>query len=337
EHNLPIRMLGCGLPLTVVAGALAGYWLVPELGWVGLLVLGLILAPTDAALGQSVVNNPIVPVRIRQALNVESGLNDGLVLPVLVILLSWTAGEAQGLGYWVQFTAFQLILGPVVGGLVGWGGGRLLEQGAKRQWVTPVFQRLGMLALAITAVGLAELVGGNGFIAAFCAGLGVGTRGKEFCRPLHQFAEAEGQLLGLITFVMFGLVMVPLALPHLSWTMVLYALLSLTLVRMLPVLVSLTGAGIGRVSMAFLGWFGPRGLASILYVLLVLEGEQLHFGSEIFNLVTITVLVSVFLHGFSAVPLSGIYGRYMKHHVSRLAPEHQSVEAFPTRHPSQIH
>ncbi len=332
EGSLPTRLLTLGLPLTIVAGAAAALALLPGLGMTEALLLAAILAPTDAALGQAVVSNPLVPVRIRQTLNVESGLNDGIVLPIVLVLASFAGATEQAgtAGYWLRFAALAVTLGPLVGFAVGRLGGRLVDRGTRSGWISPPFQRLASLGLALLAFAAAESVGGNGFLAAFVAGLTLGTTVRGACQPLYEFAEAEGQLLTLLVFVVFGAEMVPAALAHLGAGVVVYALASLTLIRMLPVALSLLGSGLHTASLGFLGWFGPRGLASILFALLVVEEERLATGPFIEGVVVITVLASTFLHGLTAYPLARRYGAFTDAlHAARA--EHAEAQEMPVR------
>jgi NhaP-type Na+/H+ or K+/H+ antiporter len=316
EESLPIRMLGIGLPLSIAVGTVVGVALLPGFGWLEAALVSAILAPTDAALGQAVVSNPLVPLRIRQSLNVESGLNDGIVLPVVLVLAA-IAGATEGeidAGHWLRFAVFAVTLGPAVGVAVGWAGGRWLERGVANGWINTPFERLSSLGLAFLAFAGAELVGGNGFIAAFVAGLTLGHVGRNVCETLYEFGETEGQLLTLLVFLIFGAVMVPEAIAHFSLTAFAYALLSLTLIRMLPVALSLLGTGLRMPSVAFLGWFGPRGLASILFALVVVEESRLAVGPMLEGVVVLTVLLSAVLHGATAYPLARRYGAYAEEH-----------------------
>jgi len=260
------------------------------------------------------MTSPRVPQRIRQAINVESGLNDGLALPLVLITLSLAAsteGLDQSFG-WGTWTLKQVILGPAAGALVGILGGWLLSISQRHGWMTHVFQDLASLSLSLLAYALAHLIGGNGLLAAFVAGLTLGTTARHVCTCLWEFAESEGQLLVLISFMIFGALMAPLALNFADWRLWLYAGLSLTVIRMLPAALSLIGMGLRPSSLAFVGWFGPRGLASILFVLLMLNRYQLEHGSLILNIVSLTVLVSIYAHGLSAAPLAALYGRRME-------------------------
>lgn len=334
EHGLPLRMLSVGLPLTILAGTGAALLLFPDLGPWDAALLAVILAPTDAALGQAVVMNRRVPVRIRQALNVESGLNDGLVFPVLLIVVSFAAGTGgTGLGEGASLFARNLLLGPALGGLIGVAGALALEHMNARGWVTPVFLRLSVLALAVLAFAGAETLGGNGFLAAFVAGLLVGTRAPATRKALEDFGEAEGQLLSLLVFLLFGALVLPAALPRVAPVDLLYGVLSLTVLRMLPVVVSLAGLRLHGRTLAFLGWFGPRGLASILYLLIVVEGYDLTTHDDLTVTVCVTVLMSIVAHGVTAAPLARAYGRRMEraHGRGEARPEHQPVHPFALR------
>lgn len=311
DHAIPVRLLTIGLPLTILLGAIAAAIVFDVLSfWEGA-VLGAILAPTDAALGQAVVSSPRVPQPIRRGLNVESGLNDGIALPIVLLVLSLAiVGEHSGSStYWLKFFLFQVVLGPVAGVMIGLVGGKLVQWGIRTGSMNHSYQQLSALGISLLAFAGAELIGGNGFIAAFCAGLTVGNAAREVCDCLYEFAEAEGQLLTLITFMIFGALMVPVAVHHLDMNIVLYSVLSLTVLRMVPAALSLTGLKLGAPTVTFLAWFGPRGIASILFGLVVLEGADLEHEELIFNTMTFTVLLSVVAHGLTAVPASMWIGR----------------------------
>ena len=313
QHGLPVRMLLIGLPLTIVAGAGVAAGLFPAWSIWEACALAAILAPTDAALGQAVVTSPDVPVRIRQTLNAESGLNDGIALPVVLFFITCAGamGHSQESPEWIGFTAKQLILGPIVGFLVGRIGGGLVVWCREMRWMNEVFTSLSSIALALMSYSIAYLIGGNGFIAAFVAGMTLGNLCEKTCMSLIEFAEVEGQLMTLLVFLVFGAAMVPLVVHDFRAVHVVYALLSLTGLRMLPVALSLLGSGVRGPTFAFLGWFGPRGIASILFALLVVE-PMLPHKDEILVIVTTTVLLSVFLHGMTAAPLSRVYGRIVR-------------------------
>jgi NhaP-type Na+/H+ or K+/H+ antiporter len=310
DHNLPVRMLLIGMPLTIALGAAAALLFFGSLGFWEAALLAAILVPTDAALGQAVVSNRLVPVRIRQALNVESGLNDGIALPFVLIFAALASAMHvdTGAGEWLLFGAKQVVFGPIAGIAMGYVGAKLVARCYQTQWMSETAEGMIALGLAFGAFALAELVHGNGFIAAFVAGLTFGNTLQHKCEFLYEFAESEGQILILLTFAAFGAAMLPQALSVATLSYVAFAIIALTLVRMLPVHLSMMGTGIKPVTSAFLGWFGPRGLASVLFVLLILEEVDLENEATIFTVVIFTVALSVLLHGVTAGPAARRYG-----------------------------
>jgi NhaP-type Na+/H+ or K+/H+ antiporter len=312
ERGVPFRLLLIGLPLTMVLGLILAALLFRGVNLWALALMAFILSPTDAALGQPVLTNPAVPENIREAINVESGLNDGIALPPILVCiagLSSAAAERLGAQYWIAFTLKQFIFGPLLGGLVGWLGGKLVDRASRAGWMNPTFQRLTAWSLAVIAYAMAEIFHGNGFIAAFFGGLMLGIHTPIVRERIHEFGEAEGQQLALFVFLIFGLVAVPLAAGHWDARAWLYAILSLTIIRMLPVAVGLLGARLDWRSVGLIGWFGPRGIASVLYLLMAVNRIGLAGHERIFSVIVLTVLLSVFLHGITAVPLSRLYAR----------------------------
>jgi NhaP-type Na+/H+ or K+/H+ antiporter len=310
DHNLPVRMLLIGMPLTIALGAAAALLFFGSLGFWEAALLAAILVPTDAALGQAVVSNRLVPVRIRQALNVESGLNDGIALPFVLIFAALASAMHvdTGAGEWLLFGAKQVVFGPIAGIAMGYVGAKLVARCYQTQWMSETAEGMIALGLAFGAFALAELVHGNGFIAAFVAGLTFGNTLQHKCEFLYEFAESEGQILILLTFAAFGAAMLPQALSVATLSYVAFAIIALTLVRMLPVHLSMMGTGIKPVTSAFLGWFGPRGLASVLFVLLILEEVDIDNEATVFTVVIFTVALSVLLHGVTAGPAARRYG-----------------------------
>ena len=308
--GLPFRLLSIGLPLTMLLGILLAVPFFHSMGLWTIALMALILSPTDAALGMPVVTSPVVPENIREAINVESGLNDGIALPpILACIAALSVGSAEraGVHFWIWFVVKQLLFGPLVGALVGWIGGQLADRASRVGWMNPTFQRLAACSLAVLAYALAEEVHGNGFIAAFFGGLMLGAHTPEVRERIQEFGEAEGQQLGLFVFLMFGLAAVPPAAAHWDVAAWVYAVLSLTIIRMFPVAVSLKGAKLTTFSVAFIGWFGPRGIASVLYLLIVVNELGSKGYERMLSVIVLTVLLSVFLHGVTAVPLARLY------------------------------
>jgi sodium/hydrogen antiporter len=310
DKGVPFRLLFVGLPLTMGLGLALGVAIFDKVNPWAVALMAFILSPTDAALGQPVVKNPDVPENIKEAINVESGLNDGIALPPIlacIAVLSSAAAEKSGAQYWLVFTLKQFLFGPLLGALVGWLGGRLVDKASKSKWMNPTFQRLAAWSLAILSYALAEIFHGNGFIAAFFGGLMLGTHTPVVRERIQEFGEAEGQQLELFVFLIFGLVAVPAAVRYWDGQAWLYAVLSLTVIRMVPVAVCLKGTRLGWRAVGLIGWFGPRGIASVLYLLIV--GIELGVAGyeRILSVIVLTVLLSVFLHGMTAVPLSRLY------------------------------
>jgi NhaP-type Na+/H+ or K+/H+ antiporter len=320
-----LRLLGAGLPLTVLAGWGLAAWLFPGLGLWAALLIGAALAPTDAALGVPVVTNPVVPGRIRRLITVESGLNDGIVTPVVLVAV---AGMVSGSGPTGGEALLELAIGVLVGVGVGVGGGRLLRAARAHGWAAEDFVGISVLALALLAYTAAIAVHGNGFVAAFCGGMAFGGAAGRRGRAELVFLEQASGLVSLLVWLAFGAFAVPVVLHDLDWRAVLYAVLSLTLVRMVPVALSLIGSGLDRETVLFIGWFGPRGLASLVFALIALE-EAGPVARQAVAVIALTVLLSVLAHGMSASPLAIRYGRSRQGDVP--GPETADAPAIPVR------
>jgi NhaP-type Na+/H+ or K+/H+ antiporter len=329
EYVVPLRLLAIGLPLTIVAGALLAAGIFNGLNAAEAVVLAVVLAPTDAALGQAVVTEPRLPSRIRQGLNVESGLNDGICVPLLLIALAvadveekTTTGHhalaivAEEIGYG--------ILGGVVAGLIA---AAIVAIGHRRKLISGSWLQVIPIAAAGLAYGLAAALGGSGFIAAFLAGGVFGAIVPHESEDASRLNEEIGGLLGGVTFLLFGAVLLGPSLEHLSWQIVFYAVLSLTLIRMLPVAIAMIGSGARRHTVAFLGWFGPRGLASIVFAVIAVQEAHLTGAETIVRTAYVTVGLSVLAHGLTAAPLAKRYSRWYESHPSHRQPTMESMPA----------
>ena len=319
ESQLPGRLLGIGMPLIIVAGTVAAILIFTEFSLWEAAILATILAPTDASLGTAVVNSKRVPARIRQALNVESGLNDGLSVPLLMLFIALARVESPSQDTsWIIYTAQQIGFGLLVGVAVGYLGSWLVRRADQRGWITKGAQQLALLSLALLSWWLAEKVlPGNGFIAAFTAGVVVRLGFENAKERMIEFNEAWGDLLIYFVFYFFGMLAAG-DLLDISLPMWVYAILSLTLVRMLPVGLAMIRSKLHISSVLFLGWFGPRGLSSIVLGLIFLA-EKAHLAGESLIIMTVvaTVLLSVFAHGISSAPAIDVYARQME----KLPPE----------------
>lgn len=307
QHSwrIPLRLLLFGMPLTIGLGYVAGLLLLDSLDWIALLLLATMLAPTDAALGKAVVTDPAVPASMREGLNVESGLNDGICVPLVLLMLA-LAVDADVIGSPPQF-ALQLVsqsigLGVVAGVVVTWLAVRMLRRVDRAGQVADSWGQLTLPALALVCFAVAQLVGGSGFIACFVGGILFGALEKRGVHARLLEAESLGDSLALLTWVVFGAGVVGQALERLSWDVFLYSLCSLTVVRMLPIFLSLWGSSLTNGQKLFMGWFGPRGLASIVFAVIVFAAE-LPVGRTLIDAVVCTIVLSVLLHGLSANPL----------------------------------
>ena len=318
DSQLPDRLLLIGMPLTIFAGLIIGLLVFTSLTFWEAAILAVILTPTDASLGAAIATSPRVPDRIRQALNIESGLNDGLSVPFLMLFIALARVDSPLENTsWILYTLQVIGLGLLVGGVMGWGSGWLMGIAARRGWTEEKAEQLGLLAVVVLTFFIAQQIGGNEFIAAFVAGLLVKVGFVDAGERLVDFNEAWGELLVYFVFFIFGAIAAPI-LPTITFSVVVYAALSLTLVRMLPVAVSMLGVGLQRSSVLIMGWFGPRGLTSIVLGFVYLK-EEANLPGEPLILLTVaaTVLLSVFAHGISTVPAINRYGAQ----VESLPPE----------------
>ncbi|WP_353827011.1 cation:proton antiporter [Agromyces sp. SYSU T0242] len=336
RHQLgwPARLLLIGLPLTILAGAAIGALVFPGMALASAFLLATMLAPTDAALGQRVVSDDKVPARVRQALDVESGLNDGLAVPLFLVALSIANAELEtGLTTAVAGSMTAQIGWGVTAGLVaGLLGGIPFRLADRRGWIARDWRQILPLAVALLAYAIAEQLGGSGFIAAFVAGLAFGRLAGPARSTVTVLSEAAGDLLAAVTWIAFGAIAIGLALPYLSWQVVLYAILSLTLVRMVPVAIALLvgRGGAPRIeTIGFIGWFGPRGLASLVFVLIAVE-RGVPESETVLTTVVVTVALSIMLHGLTSAPLVAVYHRW---YTARSDLDSAAAEAVPTELP----
>ena len=311
---IPRRMLIFGLPLTIALGFGAGLVVFDELSLFAVAILATMLAATDAALGKAVITNKAVPARIREGLNVESGLNDGICVPILFLFIALALGTDTGgssTAFAIKLVAQEVGIGLVVGLGLTAVGARILKFCWNRGWITEIWLQLPVVALSLACFAVAQTLHGSGYVAAFVGGLLFGSYPTSVKHGLLLGAEGTAETLALVTWVMFGSAVVGQSLGYFSWQVVVYALLSLTIVRMLPMFVSLTGSGESTTSKLFLGWFGPRGLASIVFAIIVLN-SGVEGGGVLAMTVVCTVTLSIFAHGLTANPLARVLGPRME-------------------------
>jgi len=328
-RGLPERLLSVGMLLTIFLGGAAAQAVLPGVTLWEAGILAAILAPTDAGLGQIIVSSPRVPMRIRQALNVEAGLNDGLSVPFLLFFIALAgAGGTSPQASLGRFIVEQLGYGAVIGIGIGLAGGWVLDLAHRRKWMAESFHQLGLVALPLLCLLASKAADASMFIAAFVAGLAVQVRFKEAGKHSVEFTEEWGQLFNFSVFFLFGL-LVAQAWRDFTAPFALYAVLSLTVVRMVPVAIALMGARLSRATVLFMGWFGPRGLASIVLGLVYLEQDAHLPGESTIRLtVMLTVLLSIFAHGLSAAPGINVYAKQ----VAGLEPTAPELEAAGQGH-----
>ncbi|MGV9615196.1 cation:proton antiporter [Nocardia xishanensis] len=333
EHTVPLRLLGIGLPLTIAAGTVSGFAVLPGVGVAEALVLAVMVACTDAALGQAVVTDERLPSRIGQGLNVESGLNDGLCVPLFFIALGLAQAEEGAL---TEHAAVRMILEEIGYGLVGGAvagslGASALRIGAKRGWIEPYWLQILTVATALLSAGIAVTLHGSMFIAAFVGGLLFGTLRGGVGGPVTDLVDQSGELLDAVTFLVFGAAILGPVLDRMTWRIALYAVLSLTVVRMLPVVLSLLGTGARRQTTVFVGWFGPRGLATIVFGVLLIQESDLPHEQTLLIAAAATIGLSVYAHGLTATPLTDRYIRWYRSHPDEQQPPMESVPAAAHR------
>jgi NhaP-type Na+/H+ or K+/H+ antiporter len=307
---IPIRLLLIGLPLTIALGLGLGFLVFGDLSFYEIALIATMLAPTDAALGKAVVTNPAVPEKVRESLNVESGLNDGICVPVILLFLALATGTAEAsesAGLAVKLTLEVIGIGVVTGLILAVLGGLALRTCANRGWVAGTWLQIPIIALALLCFGLAQWLGGSGFIACFVGGLTFGGMTKQHKDQFLESAEGTGDALAMLTWFAYGTVAIGLLFNQFSWQVVLYAVLSLTVVRMLPVFLCLIGKHLQWDTLLFIGWFGPRGLASIVFAVMV-AAAQLPGNATIMATVAWTIVLSIVAHGLTANYLARVYG-----------------------------
>jgi NhaP-type Na+/H+ or K+/H+ antiporter len=326
EYSVPARLLGIGLPLTIIAGVFAGLVLLHELTWPEALVLAVVLAPTDAALGQAVVTDESLPSRVRQGLNIESGLNDGLCVPLLTIALAIAetdAGDTSGAH--AAKLVVEAIGWGVAGGVVAAAIAAFVLRAARsRRWIEGHWVQVVPVVAAVAAFGLADERGGSGFIAAFVGGIVYGHLSRGGAEEAA-FSEEIGGVLNGLTLIVFGAAVLGALWSEITLTEVVYAVISLTVVRMVPVAIAMIGSAARPPTVLFLGWFGPRGLASIVFGVVVVEGAQLPHTGTLVTAIAVTVAVSVVAHGVTAAPLARRYATWS-------AASSSAMEQVPVPH-----
>jgi len=313
--SIPARLLLIGLPLTIGLGMAGGFLLFREFTWIELGILATLLAPTDAALGKPVVTNQSVPAKLRESLNVESGLNDGICVPVLflfIALFSSQTGDGVRLSFGLALFAKQIGIGLIAGLAITFIADRLVNYSQEHGWISKSWETVIIGAVAFSCFTAAQIAGGSGFIACFTGGLLYSALNRKYKHDILEEAEGIGDTLSMLTWVIFSSVVIAANFRHFTWLILIYALLSLTIIRMIPVLISLIRSGISFKDQLFIGWFGPRGLASIVFAIIIVETGLPHQETIVLT-AACTILLSIILHGLTANP----FIRMLKSNITR--------------------
>jgi NhaP-type Na+/H+ or K+/H+ antiporter len=267
---------------------------------------------------------------------VESGLNDGLATPLVTLFLAVVVSEVgAGPQDWLTESLTDLVVAIVVAVVMGLGSGRLLVGARRRGWTSATSDRLAVMAIALVSYLAAVSLGGNGFVAAFAGGIFFAAATRSRLVEATLFTEDVGLFLSFLVWSLFGAALVgPILTGPIDLAAIGYAILSLTLIRMVPVAIAMSGAGLRPSSTAFMGWFGPRGLASVVFTIIAfeaLEGSGLAV-ERLVEVATWTILLSVVAHGLTARPLAAAYGRSVADGGAETAsPEEDMEEPRPRR------
>jgi len=291
----PARALVIAMPITLVLLALGAKLLFGDLSWAEAFLLGAVLSPTDPVVTSMVVTARRVPAQIRHTLNLESGLNDGLALPFVLffLVLATPGGDAGGEAAELLGEA---VFGALVGIVLGIAGGylhRIVPLG-----VTPRFEGIYAVGFGLAAFGLADVTFGNGLIAAFLAGITLGYFEHEITERFVDFSENVSAIFQVLTFFVFGAIIVATTYDGSPWALVVFIAFALLVARPISVLLALAGTKLPRPQKAFIAWFGPKGVASMLFALLVLD-EGLTHGSLVFEVAAFVILGSILAHGLT--------------------------------------
>lgn len=306
-YAIPLRLLGIGLPIMIALGTAVAYGMMPGFGLIGAALVATMLAPTDAALGEAVVSDTRIPVSIRQGLNVESGLNDGLSVPIFLVLLAIAADpSAWSTGTLTVELTRQIGFGALGGILVGGGTGLLFRWATSRGFMLGGWRRIAVLATAIGCFVCAAALGGSGFIGAFIGGVAFGLASEARSARDSAFTEHVGTTLDALSFLLLGAIVLPYCARFMIWPSVVYAVLSLVAIRMISVFIAMLGTGVRRPTLAFMGWFGPRGLATLVFAILLID-ENVPNGNALAATAIAGVVLSVIAHGFTAPPMVDRY------------------------------
>jgi NhaP-type Na+/H+ or K+/H+ antiporter len=335
DAGLSLRLLGIGLPLTLVVATLVAALIIPGVSWWIAALVAAIVAPTDAALGASIMTDQRVPSIVRRLLNIESGLNDGIVTPFVNMFLAGALSAENVLRHGTEAALREVSVGIGIGIGVGGIGAILLVVARRHSWNSSGLEPIAGLGIALVSYTASLQAGGNGFIAAFVAGITFGTIVREAPEQVVRLTSEAGEVMSLAVWFTFGAVMLVPGFREATWRDIVFAVLALTAARMIPVALSLVGAHFDRSTVAFIGWFGPRGLASIVFALLAVDQLSSSDGSRVLSAATVTIALSVVAHGVAAGPLTNRYQRRLAT-LEATSRENVSVDPGPRRRAHRV-
>jgi NhaP-type Na+/H+ or K+/H+ antiporter len=307
EWLVPSLVLGPGTILCLLLVATAAHFLFGT-GVAASVLIGAILSSTDPVVVRDIVRDQRIPASVRQALKVEAATNDVVVLPIVLVTIALTKASASTPGEWALLFGKLLVLGPMVGFAVGALGAWVMMRVDKRYGIRREYQALYGMGLVFAAYTAAVAAGGDGFLASFAAGAAIAALDLELCDCFLEFGDATAEMIMLFAFTLFGAVLVTLVGTIPLGAALALAAITLFVARPAAVSLVLRTAAVSSSARRFIAWFGPRGLASLLLALLVVQARMP--GAEmILAIAGVVVTVSVFLHGITATPLSALYGR----------------------------
>lgn len=325
EWRVPLLDLGPGTILTIAGIAIASSLLL-HTSLIQSILLGAVLASTDPIVLRDVVRNEQVPRSVRRTLTIEAGTNDIIVLPIVLIMIQLLLAPGGGFGYWLGFLVRLLVLSPLVGLAVGGIGAWLMGKADARYSIRREYQALYGIGLVLASYSVAQAVGGDGFLAAYFAGLAVAIFDITLCDCFLEYGEVTAEMAMLLAFILFGVVLGPLFGTIPFFVAFVLAILAIIVVRPLAIGLAFTRAIMSREARVFIAWFGPRGLSSLLLALLVVEANT-PYSTQLLAVTGVVVLVSVLIHGVTATPASQWYGKRVAQEIVVRPEERESTPA----------
>lgn len=306
RRGVTFRLLVVGIPLALLLGTATALLVLPVMPLWEAVCLAAIVAPTEVALIDALLDDERIPERIRHALSTESGFYDGFALAAMLAALALASDKTEpDVGRWGLFLVRTELVSVVVGVAIGALGGWVVARSRRREWMSDTWAQLATLAIALVCFGVGERLHGSGFVAAFAGGLAFAFMGRRTgVKPETQVSDAAGQLLELMVFAMFGGYAVIVGWRDADWRVVVFAVIALFVVRLVAVLVALIRSDLRAHERMFIGWFGPRGIGTLVLGLLMVQRGEIEQAPLITQVVAVTVTLSLVVH--SATTWAGI-------------------------------